>query len=340
MYFCLLVLGLLLLLLLCLFKFFPQVVDGCLIVFLVVVHVLDSVVQVLDVVLWLSCVVSLSLCSSVSCLLVCFSVFISSCVFLCCVFSAAASLSSSFIFAFSLLFSSVAFFFWGLLSVVSGCCCFSVLCLLKGNRVPSPWSFVTTPQGAMSQELKRQACCMRSQSHERLWPPLLKLKFGNGWLTCKCCGSSCKKKKIQFRFSIPIPIPIPGISIPIPFSIPPISIPIPIPELELELSCNSNSGIELTPTLLRDHIIWYLYHRYLYYSWDMWPMFIVYHSEMEYRPTAVPCAYCPHQQSCRGTWECPFLFFCASVDLSHFFFLIWGFCTLPNKPLIELTLNI
>ena len=68
---------------------------------------------------------------------------------------------------------------------------------------------------------------MRSQSHERLWPPLLKLKFGNGWLTSYCCCSSCKK--IQFQFSIPIPIPIPGFPIPIPFSIPPISIPIPIP---------------------------------------------------------------------------------------------------------------
>ena len=53
------------------------------------------------------------------------------------------------------------------------------LCLLKGNKVPSPWSFVTTPQGAMSQELERQTFCMRSQSHERLWPrlDLLKLKF-------------------------------------------------------------------------------------------------------------------------------------------------------------------
>ena len=28
---------------------------------------------------------------------------------------------------------------------------------------------------AMSQELKRQTCYMRSHSHERLWPPLLKL---------------------------------------------------------------------------------------------------------------------------------------------------------------------
>ena len=128
----------------------------------------------------------------------------------------------------------------------------SGLCLLKGNKVTSPWSFVTTPQGAVSQALEWQTCCMRSKSHEGLWPPLLKLKYGNSWLTSKCCGSSCKK--IQFRFSIPIPIP--GVSIPIPFSIPPISIPIPIPELEL--SCNSNSGIELTPTLVHRFVFDYL----------------------------------------------------------------------------------
>ena len=42
-----------------------------------------------------------------------------------------------------------------------------------------------TTGGSMSQELKRQTCCMRSQSYERLWPPLLKLKFGNGWFTSK-----------------------------------------------------------------------------------------------------------------------------------------------------------
>ena len=32
-------------------------------------------------------------------------------------------------------------------------------------------------RGPMSQELKRQTCCMRSQPHERLWPPLLKLNL-------------------------------------------------------------------------------------------------------------------------------------------------------------------
>ena len=29
----------------------------------------------------------------------------------------------------------------------------------------------------------KNTCCMESQSHERLRPPLLKPKFGNGWLT-------------------------------------------------------------------------------------------------------------------------------------------------------------
>ena len=50
---------------------------------------------------------------------------------------------------------------------------------------------------AMTQE---HTCCMRSQSHERSWPPLLKLKFGNGWLTSKCCGSHCKKINSSFQF--------------------------------------------------------------------------------------------------------------------------------------------
>ena len=41
---------------------------------------------------------------------------------------------------------------------------------------------------------------MRSQSHERLWSPLIKLKFGNGWLTSKCCGSNWKKFNSGFQF--------------------------------------------------------------------------------------------------------------------------------------------
>ena len=40
-------------------------------------------------------------------------------------------------------------------------------------------------RGQCPKNFKRQTCCMRSQSHQRLWPPLLKLKFGNGWLTSK-----------------------------------------------------------------------------------------------------------------------------------------------------------
>ena len=53
----------------------------------------------------------------------------------------------------------------------------------RGTRYLPHVSFVTTPQGAMFQE---QPWCMRSQPHGRLWP-LLKLKFGNCWLTSNCC---------------------------------------------------------------------------------------------------------------------------------------------------------
>ena len=74
-------------------------------------------------------------------------------------------------------------------------------CLLNGNKVPSPcvfWVHTTGGGGgAMFHELKPS--CMRSQSHGRLWP-LLKLKFGNCWLTNKCCGSSCKKFNSGFQF--------------------------------------------------------------------------------------------------------------------------------------------
>ena len=47
-------------------------------------------------------------------------------------------------------------------------------------------------RGAMSQVL---TCCMRSQSHERSWPSLLKLKF-----EMVNCGSSCKKLNSGFQF--------------------------------------------------------------------------------------------------------------------------------------------
>ena len=92
----------------------------------------------------------------------------------------------------------------------------SGLCLLKGNKVPSPCVFCDHTTGGLVPRtyLLHEESVLRKQL-----------------------------QKIQFWFSIPIP----GFSIPIQFSIPPISIP--IQELELELTCNSNSGIELTPTL-------------------------------------------------------------------------------------------
>ena len=65
-------------------------------------------------------------------------------------------------------------------------------CLLKRNKVPSPCVFCDHTTGGQCFKNLKQPCCMRSQSHGRLWP-LLKLKFGNCWLTSKCCGSSCKK---------------------------------------------------------------------------------------------------------------------------------------------------
>ena len=47
----------------------------------------------------------------------------------------------------------------------------------------------------------RHTCCMRSQSQRRLWPPLLTLKFGNGWM---CCGSSRKKFNSCFQFQFQV----------------------------------------------------------------------------------------------------------------------------------------
>ena len=35
---------------------------------------------------------------------------------------------------------------------------------------------------------------------ERLWPPLLKLKFGNGWLTSYCCKKFNSSFQFQFQF--------------------------------------------------------------------------------------------------------------------------------------------
>ena len=71
-------------------------------------------------------------------------------------------------------------------------------CLLKENKVLPPMCLLWPHyRGAMFKELK--PCCKRSQSHGRLWP-LFKLKFGNCWLTSKCCGSSCKKIDSGFQF--------------------------------------------------------------------------------------------------------------------------------------------
>ena len=71
-------------------------------------------------------------------------------------------------------------------------------CLLKGNKVPSPCVFCDHTTGGQCSKNLKQTCCMRSQSHGRLWP-LLKLKLGNCWLTSKCCGSSCKKFNSVFN---------------------------------------------------------------------------------------------------------------------------------------------
>ena len=47
----------------------------------------------------------------------------------------------------------------------------------RGTRYPPHSLLWPHHRGPMSQELKRQTCCMRSQPHERLWPPLLKLNL-------------------------------------------------------------------------------------------------------------------------------------------------------------------
>ena len=46
----------------------------------------------------------------------------------------------------------------------------------RGTRYPPHSLLWPHHRGPMSQELKRQTCCM-SQPHERLWPPLLKLNL-------------------------------------------------------------------------------------------------------------------------------------------------------------------
>ena len=69
--------------------------------------------------------------------------------------------------------------------------------LMGGNKVPSPCVFCDNSTGG---QCPKNTCCMKRQSHERLWPPLLKLKFGNGWLTSNFCGSSCKNFNSEFQF--------------------------------------------------------------------------------------------------------------------------------------------
>ena len=68
---------------------------------------------------------------------------------------------------------------------------------LQGNKVPCPCIFGDHTTGG---QCPKNTCCTKSQSHERLWPPLLKLKFGNGWLISYCCSSSCKKFNSGFQF--------------------------------------------------------------------------------------------------------------------------------------------
>ena len=47
----------------------------------------------------------------------------------------------------------------------------------RGTRYPPHSLLWPHHRGPMSQKLKRQTCCTRSQPHERLWPPLLKLNL-------------------------------------------------------------------------------------------------------------------------------------------------------------------
>ena len=75
----------------------------------------------------------------------------------------------------------------------------TAVCLLKGNKASSPCIFYDHTTGGQCSKNLKQTCCMRSQSHARLWP-LLKLKLGNCWLTSKCCGSNCKKFNSGFQF--------------------------------------------------------------------------------------------------------------------------------------------
>ena len=67
----------------------------------------------------------------------------------------------------------------------------------RGTRYPPYVSFVTTPQGG---NVPKTPVAWWVKSQGRLWPPLLKLKFGNGWWTSNCGCSSCKKFNSGFQF--------------------------------------------------------------------------------------------------------------------------------------------
>ena len=72
----------------------------------------------------------------------------------------------------------------------------------RGTRYPPHNLLWPHHRGPMSQELKRQTCCMRSQPHERLWPPLIKLNLE--MVGKPVSAAVAVAKKVNFRFSIPI----------------------------------------------------------------------------------------------------------------------------------------
>ena len=77
----------------------------------------------------------------------------------------------------------------------------SGLCPLKGNKVPYPCVFCDHTTGGQCPKNKEHLLREESVTWKiNLWPPLLKLRFGNGWLTNNCFGSSCKKFNSGFQF--------------------------------------------------------------------------------------------------------------------------------------------
>ena len=111
----------------------------------------------------------------------------------------------------------------------------------RGTRYPPHSLLWPHHKGAMSQELKRKTCCMRSQPHERLWPLLLKLNLEiwtlqnnitiilvnciqkglrSNWLSDSAKNIAKNQKELtirkrnwinSFNSSLSIPIPIPFI---------------------------------------------------------------------------------------------------------------------------------